>query len=125
MFICSIVTLLSNTAATFDKFYKTFQQTIEKVGIDAKISQCVIDDLRKNRAADTLGDATMSEALLALESQIEAAASKCLPPDYYADKPFERFKPEELSLSTDAPEADNSLAPSPQNMISLTLGVVV
>lgn len=128
MFIFSVVTLLSNTFAmnaTFDEFYKTFQQTIESVGIDGKISQCVIDDLRKNRVADTLGNATMSEALLALESQIEEAATKCLPPDFYTDQPFQRFKHVQLSSSTNAPKADNSLAPSPRNMILLSLGVVV
>lgn len=127
-FVFSVVILLSNTDAmnaTFDEFYKVFQQNLETVGIDRKMSQCVIDELRRNHVADTLGNVTVSEALLALESQIEEAASKCLPPDYYTDQPFQRFRPSQPSLSTNAPEADHSFAPSPQSMILLSLGVVV
>lgn len=107
---------------TRELFYDAFQAYLESEGIEKKISQCVTDELRKNRVADTLDNLAITNVLKPLESQIRKAAEKCLPPDHYNDQPNQSFK--SASESTDdPPQSYPSHYLSKEGMLFLSLGV--
>lgn len=73
-------TIVSISARSLpDQFYNDFQRQLESEGIDQTMSQCVVDDLRKYRAADAIpDDVTIEGAKRILAPYMDHAALICV-----------------------------------------------